>query len=58
MKYSGVLNESILYCNEEVSFQRLVDILPSISCTQLKIGKVANEVAPLDQNSAPRKAGK
>jgi biopolymer transport protein ExbD len=58
LKYSGDLNESILYCNEEVSFQRLVDILPSIRCTQLKIGKVANEVTPLDQNSAQRKSGK
>jgi biopolymer transport protein ExbD len=58
LKYSGDLNESILYCNEEVSFQRLVDIFPSIRCTQLKIGKVANEVTPLDQNSAQRKSGK
>ena len=37
LKFSGALNESILYCDEEVSFQRLVDVLPSTNCTQLKI---------------------
>jgi biopolymer transport protein ExbD len=43
LKYSDILNESTLYCNEDVSFQRLVNILPSISCSQLEIRKITNK---------------